>query len=242
MNPLWGALFFSGLVECWRRWRRPFIRWTVLGLGLCLLPGFASTGFELFRVLQVLPFLVLIAGLGMGSLLSSLPRSKRAVGAWIILILSSLLDCHHLWGPYHEIWGKPGPHWADLKSTEFWRAYEILKQPERVRGPGVLLNEFRTNVGDQTLAVAAYSMDMARHAKFSLQGVRWIGVVLDIHYKTFLARKFPRGQWYWLGSNHLTRGGIMLAIIPTDEKNLPVLQRWCEANRLLYAGRRVTLH
>jgi hypothetical protein len=235
MNPVSGSLFFTGLVECRRRWAFSGIRWLLGGIGWFLIPGFLSRDFECFRGLPLLPLLILVAALGLQGLLRRVPVRGHSGWALSLLLVSASLDVFHLAGPYHRLWGTPGPGWEGLKNVEYWKAHEILGQLEREKGEGLLLADFQLDIADQTLPLADYPLDAARHPQTTLDGKNWIAVIVDLHYQPFLKKRFPGGQWYALGSDYLQGGGIMLAVLPVTPADRADLDGWCAADRALHS-------
>ncbi len=241
LNPLAASLFFVGIVECGKKITSPFTVWIGGALFIFLLPGLVSRDFEFFRASAAIPLLILVLAIGAKSVSSFLPGIKRIMAVWVIIVLSAGLDIYHLTGPYHQQWGVPNDNWPHFKSVEYWKACEILKQSGEIRGPGILLADFQTTLTDQTLTVAAYTWDAVRRENVSLQGKNWLAVIIDVHYKPFLQHRFPKGQWFWLGNQHMNQGGIMLALIPIDAIDQPILQRWCEADVRLHSVTRAIM-
>jgi 4-amino-4-deoxy-L-arabinose transferase-like glycosyltransferase len=233
LNPVSGALFLCGIIECCQKRGNLFIQWIFLGFVFFFLPVFLTQNFEFFRVLGVWPFLMLVVTIGMQALLCAFPPKARFTAAILILMASSAFDLYHLWGPYHRLWGTPCAQWSNLKSIESWKADQILKKTRMTVGPGILLADLQTFVTDQTLSIAEYSSDPGFQPGLSIQGAKWVAILLDAHFKPFLNRRFPDGQWFWLGDNHMPGSGLMMALIPVDRENQPLLQAWLNADVLM---------
>ena len=230
LNPVSGALFFLGVLECFKGMGSPFIQWIGLGLAFYFLPVFITQNFEFFRVLGAWPFLLLVLALGTQAFLASLPSPTRLTAALLLVGTSSALDLYHLAGPYHRLWGTPSAQWENLKSLEYWKADQILRKTLAEKGPGLLLSDFQTYVTDQTLSVAEYPLDPGLQDGLSLRDKKWVAVLLDAHFKPFLENRFPHGQWFWLGINHMPEGGLAMALLPVDPGNQALLQSWLEAD------------
>jgi 4-amino-4-deoxy-L-arabinose transferase-like glycosyltransferase len=233
LNPVSGSLFLCGIIACYQNRGNPFIQWIFLGFVFFFFPVFLTQNFEFFRVLGVWPFLMLVVTIGMQALLCAFPPKRRFTVAILILVASSAFDLYHLWGPYHRLWGTPCDQWSNLKSIESWKADQILKKTGTALGPGILLADLQTFVTDQTLPIADYSLDPGFQPGLSLPGAKWVAILLDAHFKPFLSARFPQGQWFWLGGNHMPGSGLMMALIPVDRENQPLLQSWLNADVLM---------
>ncbi len=235
LDPVAGAFFLAGLAACWRRRREPFHAWLLLSLGLFLLPGLVASRFEIFRNVQVFAILALISALGFQELWRAWPLKNPAARGWALALLmavSASLSFLHLNGPYHRLWGTPGPFWKNIKSVELYEAYNILKTIQKESGPGAVLADLRPDPSDVTLATAVYSFDAASNPGIPWKDVRWVAVLANANYKPFLESRFPSGRWHWLNKEGATYNQYwMLGIIPLDASNEMDLARWMEAER-----------
>ncbi len=235
LDPVAGAFFLTGLTSVWRRKREPFHRWLLLSLGLFILPGLAAKGFEIFRNVQVIPLLALVSALGFQELWVSWPFKRPATRGWvmaIILAVSASMSLHHLNGPYHDLWGKPGPFWKNIKSVELYEAYEILEKVRAEKGPGAVLEDLRPNPNDVTLATAVYAYDASNNPSIKWKDVHWVAVLANANYKPFLEARFPTGRWYWLNKEGATNNQPwMLGVIPLDSSHEKEMARWMDAER-----------
>ena len=233
LNPVLGACFLWGLVECFRHRRKPWAAWLVLGFLLFLVPGFAAAGFQVFRVVPAFPLALFLAALGLQGLAGSLSpqtASFRAMAVVLLLAASASLDFLHL-EKYHSLWGTPGPFWQNIKSGELYEAYVRLGEISKDRGCGMVLSELRPNPTDLTLETAAYPFDAAQNAGIPLDQVKWLAVIVNANDKPFLERRFPEGKWIWLEKfSNTTNQPQMLAVIPVTKAALPALRPWVEAN------------
>lgn len=236
LNPVEGALALLGTAECCHRWKTAFCRWVLFALVLSLAPGLLSRDFEIMRLMSALPLLLLLVTMGGWTLIKGGFSKTKMTATILILTLSSGLNLYHLEGPYHRLWGTPQSDWYLLKSGEFYRAYRILGPLEKEEGPGAVLSDLWGKTGDGTLTVACYSFDAAHNPLISLEGARWVAVILDANYKPFLAKRFTKGRWFWLGSLRPGNpGGLMMGVIPLAPENRKILLQWVEANLHLEA-------
>ena len=247
LNPLLGSVFLLGLVGVIRGLKESANRWLVAALGLCLFPGLVSSSVEMYRVLPVLPFLLVVCGFGIVLLFS--PDGKKrparssndaaAFGPALFLALSLVLDSYHLFGPYHQQWGTPNPGCADFKSIERWRAFDELQTQAQAQGPGLLFTDFCLKTFDQTLTLAGYSFDAFRNPALAAEEIRWAAVLANPHFVPFLQKRFPGSRWTWL-SQGLSRpdGGLSLGVVPLTPSNRKGMQNWISANQ---AFRKTTL-
>ncbi len=236
-GPLWGGMlnpildtgFFLGILKCIQYRRQGFFQWILFSLILFSLPGFLAQGFEIFRMTQIFPLLVFISCLGWFDLFFRPGKfsSWKSAGMVLLLLASITLDLYHLEGPYHRLGGTPGPAWNHLKLIQYWRAYGILEKINKEKGPGMILSEFRPEIGDQTLTIATYSFNAARNNRIPFSEARWAALLVHPDYRQFLSKAFPTGHWYWLEQNE------MLGVIPVDPFNIQTLRSWYEFNRRL---------
>lgn len=217
LNPLLGSFFFLGLLECWRRRSEPFVRWLVLGLVLLFLPGFLTKDFDVFRVLQTLPLLLMVIVLGAVTLAARLPNQGRwwIVGA--VLILSFSLDARNL----SRMFMNDSP-----QAEVFSKAYGVLRDQNARSGPGDIFLNLRPNLWDETLDVAVQPFDRLELGSAAPEA-KWAAVFVNVHYRPFLEKRFPQARWVDLGEDIFWRyGGLTLGIIPVTPENSPALGRW----------------
>ncbi len=239
LNPFLASAFFIGLAWTIQCRKEAWSLWLMAALGICLIPGITTISVEMYRILPVLPFLLIVCCIGLLWLLS--PSNPKHALPWFILFLifSTAIDTYHLFGPYHQKWGVPNPECADFKSVERWRAFEKLQLQSKEQGPGILFTDFSPKTFDQTLAIAGFSFDVLRNPALPMDKVKWFAVLANPHFIPFLQKRLPQGQWSWL-SQDLSRpdGGLSLGIIPITPGVKNVLQKWTAAN---LAFRKLTL-
>jgi hypothetical protein len=236
LNPLMTSCFFLGLTELWRHRYEPFSLWLILSFFLGLMPGLVTKNYDFFRDLAVLFPLLILAAWGLRALIFSihLPQKKKLMVLGVMLACSSGMDVYHLTGPYHQTWGTPGPFWDGFKSSELYRAYQILDQTQKQMGRGAVLEDLRPAVTDRTLQVAVYSFDSCWNPVVPFSEVRWVAILINANYKPFLQKKFPQSEWHWLGKETIWNQPMMLAIIPTASPHVNILRDWFEGDRLYH--------
>ena len=234
LNPVLGALFFTGLLEVLLAWRSSFSRWVLLSLGVFLLPVLVARGYDSFRILHLFPLVALLSAAGLQAVLASLGSRKRVLTAIVIVGFSTGLDFCHLFDRFHHAWGTPGNTWNFGKEYELWKSYEILSGMDKKIGPGALLFDLRTHLDDVTPAVAAYSFDATQNPSLSFPDARWVALLLDANYLPFLSKRFPEGMFYWLCPKE-PYGRWALGIIPIRPGNKAILERWFDLNQEMQA-------
>jgi hypothetical protein len=234
LNPLAGSLCLVGILEIFRLRKFPLARWFWGGLFLCLMPGFLAKNVEIFRILPVFPVITVLCAFGAMALLKTAPPAKAMAIVMAILVLSSVVDLYHLFGPYHRMFGIPNPYWAQVKSEPFFKAYQILRRDYQPQGPGGVLTDLWAHSSDETLTLATYAFNTVRNPSLSTAQSRWVAVFMDANYKPFLARRFPQGRWFWLGSlSPNDESGLVMGVIPVSEGNRTALLNWVKADQEL---------
>ena len=239
LQPVWGgfldpvldAFFFLGLAEAWRAGRKVFLG-VVAALGLFLLPGMLTSSPEFFRVLPVLPLLIILCALGWRSLLLA-GKARSLVFRWALLGLAFAgLDLSHLFVKYHGIWDSPEVWRGYGKSLERYRAHPLLESLAQEKGPGLIYDGFLPGLCDQSLFVTTYSYNAAKNPLLSFQEARWAGVLANVNYKPFLQKRMPESRFFAL-SEGLDRpdGGWMLWVVPLDGTNRAVFEGFQAASR-----------
>jgi hypothetical protein len=229
-NPLIGGLFLVGLIE-WRPWRKKNIaRWIPLIFAVNLLPGLLTKDLDMFRVLPILPLVLLTALVGFQALVSGVPDRWRGKAAVLLIVLSGGLDLYHLCGPSDDFLRNP-----EYRSIESWRAYQILQNESKNNGNGAVLSEFRLETIDQTLLVASQPLDASRNPRFAGTDPKWVGVLVNPHYRPFLQKRFPEGRWFLLSRDAGIAGNTLnLLVVPVLPRNKEVLFHWIEMDKKLH--------
>ncbi len=236
LNPVLATGFFLGLGLLWAQRRETFARWTAFGLLLGLLPGLLSADYvEHYRVIQVMPFVLFIAALGAREFVLSFGTAKaQAMAAVSICLVSFALDMNHLWKPIHDA------GFADLGLSEEVRqdnakAYRLLDSAKDHLGPGLIFTDFLLTSHNNSLSAMTYGFNAALNPKLDPEKARWAGVIANVHYQSFLARRFPGSQWRWISKGSPeTDGGLTVGLIPLNDQDRPVFQNWTKAHAVFH--------
>ena len=230
LNPLLTAGFFLGLLELAKRRQKFESRFLLFALVLCWLPAFLTNNLEMFRILQGLPFVLMLSAIGIDSLLSAAKANHRWKALGLLLLFSTAMDAGHLFIGYGSVWEK-AENWK-YKPLEAYRAYEILKRQGEELGPGYVLTEFGPLAEDRTLRLADYSFDAGQHPSLQAAHPAWAAVLTDANLEPFLRKRLPEIQWQWLsGDLRRLEGGIILGVIPFNPKTEVFLKDWVAADQ-----------
>ena len=233
LNPVLGSFFFLGVLEIIRLKNFPVTRWAAWAFPVLMIPGLLTKNFDLFRNVQALPILLFIVVLGIQGCLLGFKNNKKTVFLVFPLLISIGLDLRHLWITYHPeiVTGKKNLS----ESRQLLAGFEILKRKNAQWGPGVLLFELRPHVANQTLAIATYPFNASINPNLHPQDVKWMAFLSDIHYRSFLADRFPKGEWFQLFSDQeagIEHGdALMLGVIPVEAAGLETVTRWRQADQ-----------
>jgi hypothetical protein len=232
LNPLLGLLCLGGVLALGRmkpglgpwKWGAAFF--------LLILPGFLTGGLDAHRIVQVLLFLFFTASAGLFALLSRVARSWRWPLLAGVLLVSAALDHHHLFGVYHSVWSRPRGDVFNYKSIEYARAYSVLEEARKEKGPGLILTQLVPDTFDQSLDVATHSFNVLSDPEADPWGAHWAALVTNVNYGTYLQGLFPAARCQWLsGDAGRPDGGWVLALIPLPSPREEILKRWIEADR-----------
>ena len=234
LNPILGSLFFLGLLEILKKPQPAMNRWLLCGFFFFLLPGIMTSDLETFRMVPVIPVLLVITAIGLQQLVSSFPGKKATILSLLLLILSAALDTYHLFGVYHHLWDSPNAWHGYVKSMEQYRAYELLRQKSSQEGPGLVFSDFIQGLPNQNLCVADYDFNAAQNPRLSFENTKWAAVLTNVNYQPFLAKRFPDGRYAWLSKDqNAPDGGLMLWIFPLDSSRLQEMKKWQQASLAL---------
>ncbi len=228
LNPVWGAAFFLGAAQLYRERAKVWARWTALSFFICLLPGFFSMNVEMFRVIQVLPFLLGITALGLAVLLARIPIPWRGAAFFILAALSAGMDgttvlrAHGL-NPDSAAAARSGLPLGEI------RAYKILKDTSVHFGNGLIFTEFSQSAFDQTPFVTSYGFNCAENPKLDPAKAQWAAVLTTVDYRDFLSPRFTGARWFWLDPD-VPSGKTLLGLIPVNPDNRALLTRWTQAH------------
>jgi hypothetical protein len=228
LNPFLGAAFFLGMIQLYRFRSQAWARWTAAAFFIGFAPGFLSMNVEMFRVVQVLPFLLLITALGLSALLATLP-AKRRLGVFLMLMaVSAFLDGSVILRSHVNPLTLPPPVKTRLPIGEM-RAYQILKTTSDRFGNGLLFTEFVETPFDQSPFVTTYAFNAAENPRLDPSKASWAAVLTNVDYRDFLAPRFTGARWFWLDQDQPS-GKLLLGLIPMNAPNQPILARWTQAH------------
>ena len=177
LNPLLGAVFFLGLAEIIRHRKESWAGWVLFSFPILLLPGLLSMNVEAFRVIQVLPLLLFTTALGLQYLLEGLSLQRRGPYLVLGLLVSLVFDFYRLAGPWTNCDTSPENFDRPVKSIEKLRAYRVLEQVWKEKGPGWVLTDFDTEAqNDATLALCTVPFDASRHPAQNPGDKPWVGL------------------------------------------------------------------
>ena len=237
LNPVFSSAFFIGLSGLWRYRREGLIQWIAGALVVCFLPGFVAADYvELNRVIQVMPLLLLVTALGLGELALSLAAIQKRT--WIIaglVLLGLLLDLNHYLKP---VWRAPlwlGGSFKQEPIDRNLKAYQILDKQYREKGTGLVFTELLPLSYGHSLYVATYPFNVAANAQLDIAQATWAAIPANIDYQSFLAKRFPTAQWYWVDRDSAApEGGLMVGIVPISAENRPIFQKWLAAHEAFH--------
>jgi hypothetical protein len=199
----------------------------------------------MFRAILELPLLLLVATLGLFSLVATVPSRKRWILTAVFLLASAGLDFYHLFGPYQRAChSDPATLVQYGKTLDRWKAFQILKKTSEEKGPGIILNEFSSSPFDQTLTLAVFPFNAECNPRFLSRKTAWAGLVTNIHYAPFLSKRFPFSQWFDLSvGGSFREETLVLGIFPLDNPgHRSVLRSWMLLNQALHPVTSSSLH
>ena len=222
LNPIYSAFFLVGILECVRKKLTIFGIWILIAFGLSLAPGLLSIRMDLFRILQILPVILLVSGIGFQAFISSFPKKIQAGLILFLFSFSFGLDMNHL------LISKSN---RMAESPQSSSAYKILGQIRDQMGPGAVLLDLRPDFWDRSLQLATYPFNAASNPRLSWPDVKWIGILESSDYQPYLKVRYPEAAWYDLGPHpQWNRTRLVLGIIPVNPQNRPVLRHWFDAD------------
>ena len=193
-------------------------------------PAALTKDLEMYRIIQILPLLLLLTYAGFHLLISSLPREFKAM-ALVVLIGSSVsLDSYNLFIACAE--GAVSENAWKFKSKESFDSYPVLSQTAAQLGPGFIPTELMAEPNDQSLYVATYSFNTALNQKLSDANPKWVGLISDSFFRGYLTNKFPRAEWKPIPDtlNDSTTPQLGLLIIPVNGKINKIMEKWSSIN------------
>jgi hypothetical protein len=240
-GPIWGGLFnallgsclWIGLIEWVRFRKKPLIQWLGPAVFLFFLPGALTAQVESKRIIMMLPLLIVAGGCGIQALVSDWTgdKKKRLGAVVVILLISTLLDAYHYFGPYQDwkTYASNPNHWT---SIEVKRAYDLMDDAFKSGKRFLVLDHFGDNFKDRTFEVAATALDASSHPQWPASIVQEAALITNVNYKPFLEKRFPGSQWIWLCPDLPDDdGGLMLGWIPLNDSTRPTLESWIKADQ-----------
>ncbi len=233
LNPILSSFFFIGTIELIQRWREKITIWVFAALFILLLPGLLSADYvEFNRVIQVMPIILLVTVLGLQRLIMVLPNNRK----WImvpLLLCSFLLDMNQLLKPAVD-----GSAWQfNFKKEipdENFNAYQIFADEYSENGPGLIFSDFIPLTHGHTLHVTTYHFNAALNPSLSVTNAKWVGLMVNVHYQSFLEKRFPKAVWKTVTPSPPGQGGSVVGIIPIDQKNIEILMKWNKVHQYFY--------
>jgi hypothetical protein len=234
LNPILGGLFFLGFLEVLNNLRIRKYLWILGAFFFFTLPAFLSQTLEPFRLLSLMPVLLVLTGLGLVRLGISIPSVKPIWILALLLIPSFGLDFYHLVVRYPQGW-ESSSHWKSCsKSQSHYQSYLVLKRMEEDKGPGLIFSDFVPGNFDMSLFLADYEFNAVDNPDLSFSGARWAAVLTNANFKPFLEKRFPDGKAYFVSKGEeLSNGGWMLWVVPVTPQRLDTFRRWQKADLAL---------
>ena len=234
LNPLLSSFFWVGAAEVLRH--RKTALWFGLSLALALLPGLLSADYvEMFRIIQVMPLVLLVAAIGFQPLLLTFREKQRAAFLVLFLCGSFGLDFHHLSLAFSSFEMEKSEKSMKISSNENFNAFQILEKTNRSKGPGLIFTDFLPLSYGHLLGVTTYSFNALTNTRISYSSATWSGIVTNYNYQPFLADEFPKAQWYWAGKDFDSLGGgLMVGIIPLNGENQALFGHLARAHKFFH--------
>lgn len=235
LNPLLGAFFFLGLIQIIQRRKESWAGWTLISFPILLLPGLLSMNVEAFRIVQILLPLLFITTLGITEILGTLSLSRRWLYLGFLILVTASFDLYRMMDPWLNAESRPGDFDRPVKSVEKYRAYSILEQTWKDRGPGFILADFDPEAqNDATLSLLTRLFSNEWGTIKSLRNYKWASLFINVHYQPYLEKSLPGTDWFFLEKGvQKPDGGMVLAIIPLDRVNPDFLDPWIRLNDLM---------
>lgn len=229
LNPIAASFFFMGLLRLIRSRSLPLVQWIFFAFFLVLLPGLLSMNVETFRVALALPFIYLIAALGMAHLLTACSPVLRLRILLVFLMAGAFIDGARMLQSQRNPLDYPVVSADGAFPMANLRAFKVLKGLNDRYGPGLILTEFFETPYDQSLFDLTYSYNEAENRK--LKGsARWAALLTDTGFYPLLHQRFPESVWYDLGKNNPEDPEMLLGTFPVNTRNEKTLALWVDAH------------
>jgi hypothetical protein len=236
LNPLLGSCFFIGVLELYQNRHEGKSKWIGLAFVICLLPAFLAGDYvELNRIIQIMPFLLVVSLFGLQRLCLSVPNGGKRKGILIgLLSISIILDLNHFLSlPLKDLWVQKETKGSllnpDLKAYQFLNSFRCLK------GPGLIFTEFLPVNYGHSLYVTTYHFNAASNPKIPREQAGWVAILTNVNYQPFLFQRFRESKWYWLENDEPSlEGGLTLGILPLDNSNRATFEEWANAQLVFH--------
>ncbi len=231
-DPVTGSLVLIGGLYAITSLEKKLLGLLSLGLFTFLLPGILSHNLELHRVTPSLPLWMLLAVLGVKSLLTGKTPKNALIGLTVWGLLSLGLNTYNFTSHYCNINQTPADR--QWRSVEYFNAYQILKNLDRQNGPIDVFTEWNPDYDNKTLDLACYPFNALNHPQISQNQVSWAAFTVNLDYTPFLKKNFPHVQSRLLNPGlppadlHHSLG---LFLIPVSDISPAVLTQWIKTQK-----------
>jgi 4-amino-4-deoxy-L-arabinose transferase-like glycosyltransferase len=240
-NPVLSGIFFLGLIELFVGKSRAWKIWIFSVFFVFFLPAFLTNDLEIFRIIQVLPFLLVITARGIHVLIERLSTPSKTLFLSILLLVTVSLGIYHLLIPYSQWWKNHFEKWSTYaKSEQAWKTYQLLEPLSRAQGPGAILLESGFNLQDQTFFTATYSFNAAVNPSISLKSIHWAVFFCDSLLASRITSQFPGSHYAPLGWAHfdlaaslswIHSSGVVFVRITDENRN--ILEPWLVFHKVM---------
>lgn len=240
LNPILGGLFFLGLGAWWKNRQQGISLWLLVSFPVFLFPIFLTRDVETFRIIPVLPIVILTAAVGFQSLLRAVKGQRRGIILLLLLAFSLALDCFHLFTVYPSAWADHPEKWAKLfKTHPFYQAFQAWEElPGNPKG--ALLFSARVAPNDLTLATGTFRRNALWNPRIDPTSIQWVLFFQWEDEDPYLDKRFPdsRSIPLDLWPEDLFQGlqwihGMKLRVVPMSEKDRAFVESWIKADRCL---------
>ncbi len=236
LNPILTSCFFMGILGLYQERSETLSKWLGLGFVLCILPAFLAGDYvELNRIIQVMPFLLLIVVLGLQKLLLEIGNeNKRKMALCGLLFLSFLLDANQLLRPA-VVYFRARENGSNASLDPNLKAYQILNSLRLNWGPGIIFTDFLPVQYGHSLFVTTYPFNSAINPGLDSGTASWAAILTNIHYQPFLSKRFPKSKWYWVGNGiPELEGGLALGVLSVTNDNRETIKNWIKAQMVFH--------
>ncbi len=152
-----------------------------------------------------MPVLIIVVCIGVVQLLESVPIHKVTAVLSLIVFLSSSLDLFHLLKT-SDISIPSLKSDGAIQDENYW-AYQKLALEAQKLGPGIIFTDFILLDHDHSLDVTTFNFNALLNPKLEVKDARWAGIITNIHYVSFLSKRFSGSLWYRVTPYAVEDGG-----------------------------------